>query len=423
MEKEKKRKNHKVWHVIRNILCVILCLVLFIVLLSAIGSPIAVNSVKKKAASYSKVKYSSQLVPEKDTDGYWTFTTDRNFKILQLADIHLGSGVTSSGKDKKAINAIATMITKEKPDLVIFTGDQAYALPHASLTLNNKSAYKELCTLMESLGVYWTFVFGNHDTEKFDFYSREDIADYCAQYKHCLIQKGPSCADGCGNTVIKIKNSKGIVTQALVLIDSHSYDKADIFGVAWSYDNIHENQIQWYKKQIKLISAENKKISSDAGTVSSLMFFHIPLTEYLDAWKEFKAAGYKDTDNVKYVSGILGETGRLVYCGSGTDDMFETICALGSTKAIFCGHDHYNDFTLNYKGIDLVYGMSVDYLAYPGISKEGSQRGCTVITSRPDSSFCISKYNYYSDRYKLKGFTRETDVTMQFADVKYQREK
>ena len=42
-----------------------------------------------------------------------------------------------------------------------------------------------------------------------------------------------------------------------------------------------------------------------------------------------------------------------------------------------------------------------------------------MITCKPDSSFEINKYNYYSDRYDIEGFERE-NVTMQFEDVTYQ---
>jgi hypothetical protein len=41
--------------------------------------------------------------------------------------------------------------------------------------------------------------------------------------------------------------------------------------------------------------------------------------------------------------------------------------------------------------------MSTDYLAYPGIFKEHSQRGCTVITVSPDGSFDVQPKNYYTD--------------------------
>ena len=95
---------------------------------------------------------------------------------------------------------------------------------------------------------------------------------------------------------------------------------------------------------------------------------------------------------------------------------------LGSTKAMHHGHDHYNNLTAEYKGIIFSCGYSIDYLAYMGVAKEGSQRGCNMITYKPDGTFNIDKYNYYSDRYDLEGFTRE-EVTMQFEDVKYQVEE
>ncbi len=91
----------------------------------------------------------------------------------------------------------------------------------------------------------------------------------------------------------------------------------------------------------------------------------------------------------------------------------------GSTKAMFNGHDHVNNTTFVYKGITFSYGYSIDYFAYAGIDRLGSQRGCTMITCRPDSTFAVDKYNYYSDRYAMEGFARE-DVTMQYEDVTYQ---
>ena len=83
----------------------------------------------------------------------------------------------------------------------------------------------------------------------------------------------------------------------------------------------------------------------------------------------------------------------------------------GSTKGVFSGHDHYNNFSIEYKGIRLTYGMSVDYLAYPGIYKKGSQRGCTMISVMPDGSFDCSAQSYYQDKYT--GVYEKEDVTMQ----------
>ena len=72
--------------------------------------------------SIRAVEYEEQLTPTYE-EGYWTFTTDDDFKILQLTDIHIGGGWLTKTKDYKAINAVANMVTAEKPDLVIITGD------------------------------------------------------------------------------------------------------------------------------------------------------------------------------------------------------------------------------------------------------------------------------------------------------------
>ena len=260
---------------------------------------------------------------------------------------------------------------------------------------------------MEQLGVYWTLGFGNHDTEAYSFYSREEISEFYStgDFKYCLYTAGPDDIDGYGNQIINVKNSKGLITQSFYVFDSHSYTDGDIFGIFWKYDNIHENQVQWYKENVIAYNAQNNALLKEMGKkqnsdIKSAAFFHIPLTEQRDAWYEYREAGFQDTENVKFHYGIAGEGGNVVFCGMHEDSLFETMLELGSTKAIFCGHDHYNNFSIEYKGIRFTYGMSVDYLAYPGIYKKGSQRGCTVITCSPDGAIDIVAENYYQDKYQ-----------------------
>lgn len=84
---------------------------------------------------------------------------------------------------------------------------------------------------------------------------------------------------------------------------------------------------------------------------------------------------------------------------------------LKSTDSVFCGHDHLNNFSINYKGVNLNYGMSIDYLAYSGISKLGSQRGCTIMNITTGGVLTSENQNYYQDKY-LSKYTKES-VTMQ----------
>lgn len=393
-----------------------------VAILIAVFNLMAVQELMKQGNSYKKIEFENQLVPQKDENGNWYFTTDEDFKVMQLTDIHIGGGFMSKGVDKKALNAVAAMITREKPDLVIATGDIAFPVPYRAGTFNNFSGAKAFANLMESLGVYWDVTFGNHDAEAYSYYDRKSLAELYEneEYKYCLFQAGPEEADGYGNHTVEVKNSKGVITQAIILIDSQDYVNSNIIeSIKGTYDNVHPNQVEWYESEILRMNAENAEISKKAVPVKSLAFFHIPLVEMDDAWKEFTENGYKDTENFRYIEGMIGELGRPVCCGYGEDDLFEKMLELGSTKAMFNGHDHVNNTTFEYKGIQFSYGYSVDYFAYSGIDKLGSQRGCTMITCKPDSTFVIDKYNFYSDRYNLPDFEKE-EVTMQFEDVTYQ---
>ena len=132
----------------------------------------------------------------------------------------------------------------------------------------------------------------------------------------------------------------------------------------------------------------------------SLMFMHIPLREVKYAYEESIANGKQDTENVKWLKGFDGETDEIVYSSRTDEQLFETVLEKGSTKALFYGHDHLNNFVLEYKGVMLVYGYSIDYLAYSKINTRGYQRGCTVITCAPNGDATIVHENYYQDKYK-----------------------
>ena len=409
----------------KKILLGIFIVAVAVAVIATVVNFLVYKSLLKIGSEYNKVEIENQLVPEKDENGYWYFTTDDDFKVMHLTDIHIGGGWMSYGKDIKALNAVATMITKEEPDLVVATGDIAYPVFFQAGTFNNYTGAKVFANLMESLGVYWTVTFGNHDAEAYSYFKRDKVAGFYTDenYKFCLFQEGPAEVDGNCNHIIEVKNSEGIITQAMVMIDSQAYvDDTIITSIKGTYDNIHENQVEWYEAEIERMNAENKAINKKADTVVTHAFFHIPLVELEDVWNDFQKNEFKNSEDFKYIEGIIGEGGRRVYAGFGEDDLFEKMLELDSTKAIYNGHDHYNNLTAEYKGIIFSYGYSIDYLAYTGIAKEGSQRGCTMITCKPDSTFEIDKYNYYSDRYNLEGFERE-EVTMQFEEVTYQTEE
>lgn len=394
-----------------KITAIVLASIIFVIGVCVLITYISSEANIKYAKSVETVKIEHQIKPEIDPEtGFWTFTCDRDFRVMQITDVHIGGGFLSIQKDSWALNAVANLITDQKPDLVIVTGDIGFPVPFIAGTFNNLTPVKEFSALMEKLGVYWTFVYGNHDTEVYSYYDREKIDRYyndkinSGEFKYCLYKssfsgmidgyEGSEADAGYGNTVINVKNSLGTITQSMFILDSHSYEK----GFFQDYDHMHKCQIDWYEKTVKELNALNKTklgLTGDVMTLKSLAFFHIPMSEYKDAYKEWYDNGQKDTENVRLKYGVMGEDidGEWVYCGVTEDELFETMMRLKSTHGVFCGHDHYNNFSLFYNGkggdytIRLTYGMSIDYLAYFGIAKKTAQRGCTMITISPDGNF------------------------------------
>ena len=415
-------KGKKILKVFLKVVAVILGLILAFACFSAIANKSYNKKITEYAASFEQVEIENQLIPEKDADGNWTFTTDRELRVMHLTDIHLGGGWIPKKNDTLALNAVAQMIRVEMPDLVVITGDIAYPVPYQSGAFNNLPPHETFATLMENLGVYWTVTFGNHDSEFYSPYDREAVSEFYSNpdFKYCLYQDNVDIY-GCGNSVINVKNSQGIITQSIFTIDSNAYTGEGLIEtLAWEYDNIHEDQVEWYKTTVEANNEYNKKLIETLDNkdelltkyekLNTLLFFHIPIAEYGDAWFEYAENGFKDTDDAKLVFGTAGESGDVVYSSAIPDDLFETMLELGGKHGTFVGHDHVNNFSIDYKGIRLTYGLSVDYLAYLRISSLGSQRGCTMITVQPDGTFDCTQENYYQDKYAHEA--RE-EVTMQ----------
>lgn len=416
--KEKKQKVKKTpkqkFIKFLKILAIIICVIAILCGICAIISAVGIKSNRDFINNLEPVKYESQLVPEKDDNGYYTFVTDYNLKVMQLTDVHIGAGFLSIHKDNMALNAVAAMINEEKPDLVIVTGDIAYPVPFQAGTFNNKNSAKLFADLMEELGVYWCLAFGNHDTEAYSYYSREDISAVyeSGDYPHCLYQSGPEDVDGCGNYPVLVKNSVGEITQALIMLDSHSYVDNDYFGIMWKYDCIHENQITWYENMLSDLQAQNNGVMP-----KSLCFFHIPVPEYKTAWFDYADNDMQDTADTKFIYGKAGEKDSVVYTSEHNYGFFDKANELGSTKGMFCGHDHLNNFALDYKGVKLAYSYSIDYLAYAGIMNFGLQRGCTIIDVKPDGTFDAQLENYYQDKYTPTNEKESVDLDNWMNDV------
>ena len=327
----------------------------------------------------------NDLITYNEQNGVYTIVSNEDdFKILQITDVHLGGGIISYDKDVKALKAVYKLIEYTKPDLVIVTGDLTFPVGIMSFSFNNTAPVEQFAAFMRNTGVPWAFTYGNHDTESMAIGSKEELNDLYKSlswktsrnllypYKQPVLN-GEKIT-GRNNQLIEIRNSDGTLNQALFLIDSNAYS-----GKGFNkYDYIRDDQVEWYENEILRLNGEEERI------IPSLVFFHIPLQEYKEAYDLYK----EGSSEVKY---YFGDINAKISPGNHPSELFKTAVNLQSTKAFFCGHDHYNNISLEYKGIRLTYGMSIDYLAMPGIARKSKQRGATLITSHKDSSIDIEQ--------------------------------
>ena len=320
----------------------------------------------------------SDISYDEETGIYTITKPEGDFKILQLTDIHLGGGVLSYDKDVKALEAVYELLDRTRPDLVIVTGDLVFPVGYASFSFNNTAPVQQFAAFMRNLGIPWAFTYGNHDTESYAATSTGDLNELYKKLswktsKTLLYPYVQPDITGRSNQLIELKNADGTLREALFLIDSNAYTGDGLN----KYDYIHDDQVDWYKNQVLREEKEEGHI------VSSMIFFHIPLQEYREAYKLHEAG----SDEVKYYFGSNDEEMMdKVCCSEYPSKLFDTAKDLGSTTGFFCGHDHYNNMSLEYKGMRLTYGMSIDYLAMPGIARDTKQRGATLITLHDDGS-------------------------------------
>lgn len=289
------------------------------------------------------------------------------YSVLQITDVHI---LNDEKKDAKAFKTITAMVEKSNPDMIVVTGD-------ITSEKENYTAFKTFCTFMEEFDIPWAFVFGNHegldiayepnevlDPEKIA--DKETLSDYLESLDNCIYERGDETVDGMGNYYYNVTDENGKVITSLIMMDSNSYDEEND-----GYDHFHENQVEWYERTVKSIA---KEVNGDeTKVVPSLAFFHIPTQEYMTAYDEAKG-----TDKRLWGFRFPNEDGTPAV----DDGMFEKMVELGSTKGCFAGHDHMNNFEVEYRGIRLSYGLSCDHNIYLV-----PLRGGRLIEIKEDGSF------------------------------------
>ena len=269
------------------------------------------------------------------------FNEDGKFKIVQFTDIHYQY---NSYRSDSALVLMKTVLEREKPDLVVLTGDIV-------CTTNTTLAWLDLSKVLIDAKVPWAAVLGNHDAEFKYNTTKKQIFETIVGLPYNLTQRGPKDISGEGNYILEVKSSKSNDIAALFyFFDSHMYPEEGL----GRYDWIKFDQIAWYREQSKSYSTKN-----GVNPYPALAFFHIPLPEY------------KEIISKRTTVGVQKETICSPDINSG---MYTAMLECKDVMGTFVGHDHNNNYIGCLRNICLAYGNVTGRQCYSEIG-----RGARVI--------------------------------------------
>lgn len=335
-------------------------------------------------ASYTTSSYTLSLEGDKvvsDTDWVVNLNNpkDRDFVILNLTDIQLSTTEYILNFDHIR-DMVTSLVEKTKPDLITYLGDMSYG--HWGSDLG-------ICSFIDSFGIPWAPVFGNHDMEDSGM-APDTLARVFRSFRNCVFRDGPSLlavdpsynVEDKGNYVVNIVdvNDDGFeVVKSLVFFNSGTEGATDL-------------QMQWYQDCMDSVCSYG-----GSDPVSSAVFMHIPIYEYrtaiLAACKSRYVTPAESYDPLSWNPGYEGSFG-VWYEGigykSGKPGFADLLKAKGNDLLV-CGHNHTNSFCVNYEGMTYLYALKTG----PGCYYEEGMEGGTEIRVSASGSFDVTHWYFY----------------------------
>ena len=294
-------------------------------------------------------------------------------------------------KDERCYDYLREIIDSTDPDLILITGDLVYGEFD-----DNGESFLELVEFMESYGIPWAPIFGNHEIE-----SKMGADWQCEQLEnaeHCLFLQRE--LTGNGNYTVGIEQG-GKLTRVFFMLDSNGCGAASSQSLANGHTKtgvgFGSDQIEWYTE------VANNIIERSPATKFSFGF-HIQLSVFGEAFAKYNTDGtthvFIDRSKER-VDGDFGYIGAAMkYPWDTSNTVWSGLKALG-VDSIFVGHEHSNSASIVYDGVRLQYGMKCStYDRANYISSTGTIT--TAYSSSTDTPWIGGSYFKLTDDGSIK---------------------
>ena len=313
-----------------------------------------------------------------------------SFKIMQITDIQDAADV-----DTETLRLVEAALDREKPDLVVLTGDQVRGqVPSMKKEENVEKTIRQIIAPFEARGVPFTLAFGNHDAQGVP--AEKQLAWYM-ESSMCVARDTPGVS-GCANHNLVIEGTNGRPVLNIYMLDSHG--NASLKG----YEPLEPDQVEWYRETREALRAQ-------AGNyVPSLLFQHIPVEAMyrlliphekktknaIRGFAAFKDKYYTLEESKIHPGGRLCEA----LCVPNSDvGLFDAAREKGELLGMYFGHDHKNSFAGPVDGIDLGYCPGCGFAAYG----DGVRRGVRVFEiDEADPRACQTRLVTYGELFNKK---------------------
>ena len=252
-------------------------------------------------------------------------------------------------KEDRCFKYIREMVENTHPDLILIAGDMVYGeFDH------DGSALLSFVDFMESLGVYWAPVLGNHETEsKMGVDWQSSILEGA---EHCLFKQ--RTLTGNGNYTVGIKAGDKL-TRVYYMMDSNSgypSEKSLKNGHSSHPSGFGEDQIEWYTSDIF-------KLKQAYPDIKITFVFHIAICAFELAFEKYGYVQNRQADVFPIEIDKIDKTGKdfgTILSPTPTWDkdfkVWEGFKSLG-VDSVLVGHDHEVFASVVYEGVRLQFGL------------------------------------------------------------------
>ena len=282
---------------------------------------------------------------------------DGRFRILCVSDMHGGIGYD----EKHTVRDLEKLVDYTRPGLVLMLGDNAGpGKIHVENTAQLREMLDGLASPMESRGIPWAHVYGNHD-DNFGVDNKQAQSVYEA-YPHCVSKAGDDSLPGCGNYVLPVYDGQGEnILFAVYGLDSHRGDDEfkQRYGLAPETETVlpERGKIDSSERgidfcHVRFYTRLSRELKEKAGkTVPALMVMHVPVQEFAFAAKNPEICRFG------------GEKGEEISCQCLNAGLVRACLENGDVKEMCFGHDHENTCEATYCGIRFAYDGHLSYHA------------------------------------------------------------